>query len=84
MKSLVVYTGSGCKPCALLKATLLEMKPDINITFKNVEEFSNEACARGVLGLPTVVLVDENQCEIARHVGNMTKTQVEELIAKAR
>ncbi|MDR1208076.1 MAG: thioredoxin [Holosporales bacterium] len=79
---LVDFYATWCGPCRMLLPileTLAEENPDIKIFTVNVDESVNLYSSYDVRNLPTL-LIFKNGNVIARNVGAVTKSEVDDLI----
>lgn len=71
------FSASWCGPCKQLSALLetIEAKPEI--VEIDIDQDSDKARMFQIRGVPTMVMVDENEKEIRRVVGIQPKSKLE-------
>lgn len=77
MKVLKFY-AEWCGPCKGLTMVINGAKDKINIPIEELD-IDNELMSSveyGVRSVPTMILLDENNNEVRRHVGAMNETQL--------
>ena len=83
---LVDFWATWCGPCKALAPTLenfaAENAGKVKVVKVDVDENPNAAAQYGVRSIPTVVLFKSGQ-KVDHIVGNVPKTTLEELVAKA-
>ena len=78
--TIIDFWAEWCGPCRMTSKNLEEFSnehPEIEIIKVNVDEMPEVASEYGILSLPTILSVNGNDIEW-RHVGLMTKKQMEE------
>ena len=75
------FTASWCNPCKALASTLNEVKTDIPFEVVDIDVNPELAQSFGVRGVPTLVMVDENEKEISRSVGLKSAKDLQEWLA---
>ncbi|MED3562417.1 thioredoxin family protein [Bacillus xiapuensis] len=78
-KSILKFSRVGCNPCKVMSNFL----QDKGVDYKelDVEEDAQLAVQYGIGGVPTLLLVDENNDVLDRVVG-FNPSDIEELISK--
>jgi thioredoxin 1 len=74
------FTASWCGPCKLLAKNLEEADISIPIEVVDVDVHSDVAVEYGIRGVPTLILLDENDNISKRLVGNKTVSELREWI----
>jgi thioredoxin 1 len=78
MKHLVVFKASWCGPCQALAMTMQDLPlPVAQIKTIDIDEDMEAAREFAVRGVPTVLLMEDNQV-IKRSSGAMTASQLQE------
>jgi thioredoxin 1 len=72
------FTASWCQPCKSLAQNLEEANLSIPIDVIDIDIHSNVAIEYGIRGVPTLLLMDENNNVSKRLVGNKTVTELKE------
>ena len=72
------FTASWCGPCKLLAKNLEEADISISIEVVDVDVHSDVAVEYGIRGVPTLILLDENDNISKRLVGNKTVSELKE------
>lgn len=80
MKNLVIYSASWCNPCAQLKKTLQSTDIGMRFDIIDIDEHPSSALEYKIRGVPTVLLMQDNQV-IKRTTGSMSVKQLQEFIA---
>ena len=79
---LLKFSAEWCQPCKMLAKTLEGVNLPYTISSIDIDDSPNLAADYKVRGVPTMVLVDDNDKEVARLVGVKTKAQIEEFISE--
>ncbi len=68
------FTASWCQPCKMLAPMVEEAKGDTTVEIIDIDTDDGMALAAKmkVRGVPTLIMVDEENEEIKRHVGMTT------------
>ena len=80
MKHLVVFKASWCGPCKSLAMTMQDMSFDFPVSTIDIDEDMEAAREFAVRGVPTVLLMEDNQV-VKRSSGAMTASQLQEFCA---
>jgi thioredoxin-like negative regulator of GroEL len=77
MKVLKFY-AEWCGPCKSLATTFKSIEDKIAFPIENIniDEELMTSVEFGVRSVPTVILIDDNNAEVRRHVGAMTESQL--------
>lgn len=79
MRVLKFY-ADWCGPCKMLTKVLEDYKGDVQIQEINIDNDQEVAIRYGIRGVPTMVLLNDNDGEVARKVGMMTLKEFEEFV----
>ena len=79
---LLKFSAEWCQPCKMLAKTLEGVNVPYTISSIDIDDSPNLAADYKVRGVPTMVLVDDNDKEVGRLVGVKTKAQIEEFISE--
>ena len=79
---LLKFSAEWCRPCKMLAKTLEGIDVPYTISNIDIDDSPNLAADYKVRGVPTMVLVDDNDKEVGRLVGVKTKAQIEEFISE--
>ncbi|MDB4462020.1 thioredoxin family protein [bacterium] len=79
---LLKFSAEWCQPCKMLAKTLEGINVPYTISSIDIDDSPNLAADYKVRGVPTMVLVDDNDKEVGRLVGVKTKAQIEEFISE--
>jgi thioredoxin 1 len=79
---LLKFSAEWCQPCKMLAKTLEGIDVPYTISNIDIDDSPNLAADYKVRGVPTMVLVDDNDKEVGRLVGVKTKAQIEEFISE--
>ena len=77
---LLKFSAEWCLPCKMLAKTLEGVNLPYTISSIDIDDSPNLAADYKVRGVPTMILVDDNDKEVGRLVGVKTKAQIEEFI----
>lgn len=75
------FSASWCNPCKQLSALLETVETKTEIVEIDIDQDSDKAMMFQIRGVPTMVMVDENDKEIRRLVGAQTKTKLEQWLS---
>ena len=79
MKKILRFTASWCQPCKGLAMNLESVKTDVPIEVVDIDVHPEVAQEYRVRGVPTLVMVDENN-EVKRVSGMRTTKELTEWI----
>lgn len=74
--TILKFYAEWCNPCKALSTTLEGMDLPFPVESIDIDENPEKGMEFGVRGIPTLVLVDEDNNVIDRLVGNITKEQI--------
>ena len=77
---IIRFTASWCGPCKSLAKTLESIETRIPIEVIDIDENGDLAVEYGIRGVPTLVMLDENNNVTKRMVGAKQKKELEEWI----
>ena len=77
---LLKFSAEWCQPCKMLAKTLEGVNLPYTVSSIDIDDSPNLAADYKVRGVPTMILVDDNDKEVGRLVGVKTKAQIEEFI----
>lgn len=80
MKKLVVFKAHWCAPCKMLGKTLQDTDLGIPVETVDIDADPTATTEFDIRGVPTVLLMDENQV-IKRRSGYMNSDQLKEFVA---
>ena len=63
------FSASWCGPCKMLARNLEDVNTNIPIENIDIDENQDAAMEYGVRGVPTMIMLDENNAEVKRLVG---------------
>lgn len=72
------FSASWCGPCKQLSSLLETVTTETQIVEVDIDQESDKARMFQIRGVPTMVMVDENDKEIKRVVGMQTRSNLEE------
>ena len=80
-RAVVDFYATWCGPCKMFGPIFEELSEESDINFVKLDVDKNEDIARkyGVMTIPTVILF-ENGEEVKKHIGLMSKEELEEFI----
>jgi thioredoxin 1 len=73
------FTAKWCGPCKTFGPILNDVVKE-NLIKVDIDEQPEIASKFNIRGVPTIVLVDEQDKEITRNIGLMTKTKLQNFI----
>jgi thioredoxin-like negative regulator of GroEL len=79
---IVKFHATWCEPCKALSKVIERNKDKVTCDIQEVDidQDMESAKAMGVRGVPTMVLIDDSNTEIRRHVGMMNDIQFEQFL----
>ena len=63
------FSATWCGPCKMLARNLEDVQTNIPIENIDIDENQDAAMEYGVRGVPTMIMLDENNTEVKRLVG---------------
>ena len=72
------FTASWCQPCKGLAMNLEEANLQMPIEVIDIDVQSEIAVEYGIRGVPTLIMMDENNNIVKKLVGNKTVTELKE------
>ena len=63
------FSATWCGPCKMLARNLEDVQTNIPIENIDIDENQDAAMEYGVRGVPTMIMLDENNAEVKRLVG---------------
>ena len=82
MLKLIKFGASYCAPCRAMAPILEELKSKINIQEVDVDEVDPIVLTNyNIRNIPVLILLKDNK-EVWRHVGSISKTDLEKEIEK--
>lgn len=80
-KCLIDFYADWCGPCKIQSKVLdrLEQELDIDIIKVNTDEFRKIALNYGIMTIPTLMIMENNQI-IKKNVGYMNETEIKEFV----
>lgn len=79
MKNLVIYSASYCNPCKQLKKIIEDTNLGIPVNIIDIEDDPVSTSEYAIRGVPTVLLMSENQV-MKRRSGYMNAEQLKEFV----
>ncbi len=77
---VIRFTATWCGPCKSLAKTLEDVETRIPIEVIDIDQNRDLAVEYGIRGVPTLVMLDENNNVTKRLVGAKSKKELEEWI----
>ena len=84
-KKVYDFWAPWCGPCKVMKPIIEEFRDKMGFELVeiNVDEDDDDISSKyKVINIPTIIIVDENEKEVARHIGSIPKTTFEEFLTK--
>jgi len=84
-KTIIKFGAQWCSPCGMLAPIFEKVANELtseNLTFEQVDVDDNFEIAEkyNIRGVPTILLVDENDNELKRHVGFISENKLKEFV----
>ncbi|MBO7211804.1 MAG: thioredoxin family protein [Methanobrevibacter sp.] len=80
---LYKFYGDFCAPCKVLSALLEKMELKVPIIEVNIEDDDEDLVTKyHIRNVPTLILVDKNETELARIVGTASEDAINKMISK--
>lgn len=80
MKKVIRFTASWCQPCKMLAKNLESVNTTVPIEVIDIDEDQETAIHYGIRGVPTLVMMDENNNVVKRLVGMQPLKALEDWI----
>ena len=81
MKTLLKFSATWCNPCKQLNKTLESIDTqNIEVITFDIDSFPETTKQWNVRGIPTLILINENEKELGRLSGNIKASQIRELL----
>lgn len=81
---LIKFYATWCEPCKMLEKVVQAKKDQIpeDWTYSNIDidQDMNSAKALNVRGVPTMVIMSDDNVEVRRHVGFMSERDFEQFL----
>ena len=79
---IIKFYAEWCEPCKALTKVIERNaeKLPVEVQEIDIDKDMESAKAMGVRGVPTMVILDDNETEIRRHVGMMNDMQLEHFL----
>lgn len=75
---LLKFEASWCQPCKQLSKTMESMEFPFPVAKVDIDTDRDAAITYGIRGVPTLLLMDENDNILLRLTGALTKAKLEE------
>ena len=72
------FSASWCGPCKMLSRNLEDVSTIIPIEDIDIDDNQDAAIEYGVRGVPTMIMLDENNAEVKRLVGMQPLKQLQD------
>lgn len=77
---LLKFQASWCNPCKQLTSVMEGMEMPVHVSVIDIDENREAAMSYGIRSVPTLILVDENDTELKRTSGALSKEQLNTFI----
>jgi thioredoxin 1 len=74
---IIKFSATWCGPCKALAKTLENVNTQIPIESIDIDENQETALEYGIRGVPTMIMLDENNNVVKRIVGAKSQTEIE-------
>ena len=74
---VIKFSATWCGPCKMLARNLEDINTNIPIENIDIDENQDVAIEYGVRGVPTMIMVDENNNQVKRLVGMQSLKDLE-------
>jgi thioredoxin 1 len=72
------FSATWCGPCKMLARNLEDVNTNIPIENIDIDDHQDTAVEYGVRGVPTMIMIDENNNQVKRLVGMQSLKQLED------
>lgn len=80
MKKVLRFTATWCQPCKALAKIIEDINTTVPIEVIDIDENQELAVKYNIRGVPTLVMLDENNKEVKRMMGTKAKNLLEEFL----
>lgn len=74
--NLLKFEASWCQPCKQLTQTLASMELPWPVSAIDIDQNRDAAIEYGIRGVPTLILLDEENNQVKRVTGALTQAQI--------
>jgi thioredoxin 1 len=80
MKKVLRFTATWCQPCKALAKIIEDINTTVPIEVIDIDENQELAVKYNIRGVPTLIMLDENNKEVKRMMGTKAKNLLEEFL----